>query len=137
MKQAEFYDANLGGTNDAARVDSETIFVRVFNNFIKTLLIQEYSFAIGGPGATNLSVLDLCCGKGGDLKKWSRQRIAHYVGCDLSPNLVNEAQRRYNEMHNDRRPGFGGGRSTMFKAIFMVNDAGPLDTNNSIDNVLA
>ena len=97
MKQAEFYDANLGGPNDAAREDSETIFVRKFNNFIKTMLIQEFTNKLG----RNLSVLDLCCGKGGDLKKWQKQNVKHYVGCDLSPNSVNEALRRYLEMHND------------------------------------
>ena len=88
MKQAEFYDSNaVGAMTDAARVDSETIFVRVFNNFIKTLLIQQYAEKRGA----HLSVLDLCCGKGGDLKKWMWQSVSHYVGVDLSPNLVQEA----------------------------------------------
>ena len=40
MKQSEFYDAQLGTANEAARGDSETIFVKLFNNFIKTLLIN-------------------------------------------------------------------------------------------------
>ena len=44
-----------------------------------------------------MSVLDLCCGRGGDLHKWGKQNIAHYVGIDLSLSLVKEAQRRYIE----------------------------------------
>ena len=56
------------------------------NNFIKTLLIKE---AVGR--RNDLSVLDLCCGVGGDLEKWQKVRIAHYVGADLSDKSVIEA----------------------------------------------
>ena len=56
------------------------------NNFIKTLLIKE---AVGFK--KELSVLDLCCGVGGDLQKWQKQNIAHYVGSDLSSKCVIEA----------------------------------------------
>lgn len=59
---------------------SETLFIKKMNNFIKTLLIKE---AVGYR-RRDLSVLDLCCGMGGDLEKWQKVRIAHYVGSDLS-----------------------------------------------------
>ena len=65
---------------------SETIFLKKMNNFIKTLLIKD---AVGG--RKNLSVLDLCCGKGGDLDKWQKVQVAHYVGSDLSDKSVYEA----------------------------------------------
>ena len=65
---------------------SETIFIKKMNNFIKTLLIKE---AVGR--RKDLSVLDLCCGVGGDLEKWSKVNIAHYVGSDLSDKSVIEA----------------------------------------------
>lgn len=45
---------------------SETLFIKKMNNFIKTLLIKE---AVGYR-RRDLSVLDLCCGMGGDLEKW-------------------------------------------------------------------
>ena len=76
-------------------------------------------------------MLDLCCGKGGDLRKWARAKVTHYVGVDLSPNLVQEAQRRYIEISSTRRR-----HQPLFKAIFMVNDAGPEDENNLLDNIL-
>ena len=68
MKQSEFYDAQQGTVNEAAREHSETIFVKRFNNFIKNMLITQFC-RLSGP---KLSVLDLCCGRGGDLHKWSQ-----------------------------------------------------------------
>ena len=44
--------------------------MKKFNNFIKATLIEEYAYKQKG-----LSVLDLCCGKGGDLPKWSKHEI--------------------------------------------------------------
>ena len=67
MKQSEFYDAQAGTVNEAAREHSETIFLKRFNNFIKTLLISQFCRMSG----TQLSVFDLCCGRGGDLGKWA------------------------------------------------------------------
>ena len=93
MKQSEFYDAQLGTINEAARDSSETIFVKKFNNFIKTVLINQFCRCLG----EGISVLDLCCGRGGDLHKWAKKRIAHYVGVDLSSALVREAKRRYTQ----------------------------------------
>ena len=85
IEQEKFYvwsDIN----NQTIRTLSKTIFVKRMNNFIKTLLIKE---AVGFK--KELSVLDLCCGVGGDLQKWQKQNIAHYVGSDLSSKCVIEA----------------------------------------------
>jgi mRNA (guanine-N7-)-methyltransferase len=86
-----------------------------------------------------LSVLDLCCGKGGDLtQKWKKARIAHYVGSDLSLESVKEAKRRHEEhilnsadvQCLDRR----SVQRTSFPAIFIVADAG--DDENLLDDIL-
>ena len=47
--------------------------MRNFNNWVKSILIRTYLSRGGG------SVLDLCCGKGGDLLKWKEGRIRHLV----------------------------------------------------------
>ena len=74
-----------------------------------------------------ISVLDLCCGRGGDLFKWKNQDVVHYVGVDLSQALVEEAQRRY------KTEILGRFKKPPFKAFFMVNDAGPMQDKNLID----
>ena len=76
--------------NQDIREASDTIFVKKMNNFIKTLLINEVTYR-----KRALSVLDLCCGVGGDLNKWQRAGIAHYVGSDLSSKSVEEAHGRH------------------------------------------
>ncbi|PVU89007.1 hypothetical protein BB561_005610 [Smittium simulii] len=50
-----------------------------FNNWIKSVLIASYT-KIG------YKVLDLGCGKGGDLTKWSKHQISEYVGLDIAAN---------------------------------------------------
>lgn len=92
MKQSEFYDAQMGTLNTMAREYSTTIFLKKFNNFIKTVLINHYTRELSKYG---LSILDLCCGRGGDIGKWAKQNIFHYVGADLSEPLVKEARSRY------------------------------------------
>jgi mRNA (guanine-N7-)-methyltransferase len=47
--------------------------MRNFNNWVKSILIRSYL----PDGAT---VLDLCCGKGGDMLKWKEGGI-HYLIC--------------------------------------------------------
>lgn len=101
------------------------------NNFIKSLLIKE---AVGR--RKDLSVLDLCCGMGGDLEKWQKVSIGHYVGCDLSRNSVIEAQSRHESMCK-RALAYEGGRNQQksFSAIFIVSDASNNDSG-SVDAIL-
>lgn len=63
--------------------------MRRFNNWLKAVLINLHT----KPG---YSVLDLCCGKGGDLRKWEQAKITSYVGCDIAGESVHQAAERYN-----------------------------------------
>lgn len=45
-----------------------------------------------------IKVLDLGCGKGGDLKKFLNVGINSYFGIDIAENSIEEAKRRYDEM---------------------------------------
>ena len=76
--------------NFNTRAASPIIFLLSFNNYIKALLISQVTK--GSPG---LSILDLCCGKGGDIFKWRLAKPAHYVGVDLSRESVKEAHSRF------------------------------------------
>jgi mRNA (guanine-N7-)-methyltransferase len=49
------------------------------------------------------SILDLACGKGGDLPKWSKQEIGHYVGVDIAYGSICNAIERYNGNERNRQ----------------------------------
>lgn len=63
--------------------------MRNFNNWIKSVLITRFAHPVlaastvadggGGRGGRRGKVLDLGCGKGGDLNKWSKARIKEYI----------------------------------------------------------
>ncbi len=61
--------------------------MRNFNNWVKSVLIRKYLTV------HTAIVLDLCCGKGGDLNKWKEGRIEHLVcagktGCRRGYNCI-------------------------------------------------
>lgn len=53
---------------------SAIIHLRDFNNWTKSVLIREFV------SQRNLKVLDLACGKGGDLFKWDKASVSHVTG---------------------------------------------------------
>jgi hypothetical protein len=55
--------------------------LRSFNNFVKSLLI-------GGARFAGDSLLDLSCGRGGDLYKWKASKYNRIVGLDYSRNGI-------------------------------------------------
>ncbi|KAK4687258.1 mRNA (guanine-N7-)-methyltransferase, partial [Tremellales sp. Uapishka_1] len=79
---------------------SPIIGLKKFNNWIKSVLIGKFAWRPPGKGAR---VLDIGCGKGGDLNKWKQARIRFYLGLDLADTSVEQAEGRYRTMN---RPGF-------------------------------
>lgn len=70
---AEHYNARPN-VQPQARGRSEIIHLRDFNNWTKSVLIREFV------SQRKLSVLDLACGKGGDLFKWDKASVQHVTG---------------------------------------------------------
>jgi hypothetical protein len=54
------------------RKQSKIIQLRSFNNWVKATLISEHC-------KPHSSVLDICGGKGGDLRKWKIANVSHLV----------------------------------------------------------
>jgi len=64
--------------------------LKKFHNQIKRELINSFA-----RGKRNL--LDLACGRGGDINKWNDAGVKKVLGVDLSPNEIQEAKRRYED----------------------------------------
>lgn len=91
---------NLEEKGLAERSKSRIIYMRNFNNWIKSTLINEYltevkkAVKLGEP----LRVLDMCCGRGGDLLKWEKGNITHLICTDIAEKSVEICEERYNSM---------------------------------------
>jgi mRNA (guanine-N7-)-methyltransferase len=113
--------------------------LRVFNNWIKSCIIQRYSpdedldpgsREAGRSSGKELLVLDIGCGKGGDLSKWQQapQPIQLYVGLDPANVSIEQARDRYRQMGSRGGRGGRGGRFNnrppprLFDARFHVKD---------------
>lgn len=64
--------------------------MRRFHNNVKRQLYDKYTKNID-------KLLDLACGKGGDLDKWVSNDIKHVVGYDIDEKSILEAERRVRE----------------------------------------
>lgn len=128
---------------DWRKTDSNIKGLRVFNNWIKSTIIQKFSpdedhtpgaheqgRDLAGVGGKELLVLDIGCGKGGDLGKWQQapQAVQLYVGLDPAEVSIDQARDRYRQMgQRGGRGGRGGYRggarnSRLFDAYFYAKD---------------
>ncbi|KAF2279128.1 mRNA capping enzyme, large subunit [Westerdykella ornata] len=93
--------------------DSKIRGLRSFNNWVKSSTIQKF---IGDE--RNLKILDIGCGKGGDLQKWqSSRKVELYVGADPADVSISQARERYEQMRRRLRRG-----QYLFHAEFYTKD---------------
>lgn len=97
---AEHYSARPNQSVEE-REASPIIHLKKLNNWIKSVLIQSYT-------KRGDHVLDIACGKGGDLMKWEKAEIGYYVGADIADGSIQDARNRYNgdTEQKKRRKGF-------------------------------
>ena len=79
------------------RSDSRLFHMRSFNGWVKATQIQELD---PKTGTKPLRILDLACGKGGDLGKWvlHSRGIRNYVGVDVARGSLRDAALRARKM---------------------------------------
>ncbi|KAL5614453.1 hypothetical protein BROUX41_004558 [Berkeleyomyces rouxiae] len=106
---------------DWRKTDSKIKGLRSFNNWVKSCIIQKFSPNEDwqpGSRADPLLVLDIGCGKGGDLGKWQQapQPLDLYVGLDPAEVSISQARDRLRTMQSRGR------RGRQFDGRFMVKD---------------
>ncbi|KAL0469918.1 mRNA cap guanine-N7 methyltransferase [Neurospora intermedia] len=134
------YNAVPERGRDWRKTDSRIKGLRSFNNWVKSCIIQKFSpDEDHSPGArergissnNQLLVLDIGCGKGGDLGKWQQapQPVELYVGLDPADVSIDQARDRYRSMvarggHGGRggRGGYNRRQPPLFEARFHVKD---------------
>ncbi|KAH7319764.1 mRNA capping enzyme-domain-containing protein [Stachybotrys elegans] len=113
--------------------DSKIKGLRVFNNWVKSCIIQRYSpdedhspgsREAGRSTGKELLVLDIGCGKGGDLNKWQQapQPIQLYVGLDPADVSIEQARDRYRNLGSRGGRGGRGRPQRLFDGRFHVKD---------------
>lgn len=113
---ADHYNG-LRETGMAERSQSRIFHMRKFNNWIKSMLIGEAISQVrrakGDQRDAAVTVLDIGCGKGGDLRKYRIGNISRLVCTDIAATSLDQCRDRYQEMR--------GGR--MFDCEFVVADS--------------
>ncbi|KAH6713882.1 mRNA capping enzyme-domain-containing protein [Leptodontidium sp. MPI-SDFR-AT-0119] len=122
----QHYNAVPERGRDWRKTDSRIKGLRSFNNWVKSTIIQKFSpaedytppaqerggmvFAEGPSTVKGLLVLDIGCGKGGDLGKWQQapQPVELYVGLDPADISIDQAKERYRQMSSRGGGGRGG-----------------------------
>lgn len=69
---------------------------------------------------TPIRVLDMCCGKGGDLLKWKKANISHLICADIADVSVKQCENRYKDISN--QSGRDRGFTPLFTAEFITAD---------------
>ena len=118
------------------KTDSRIKGLRSFNNWIKSTIIHKFSPSESGREPLPLKVLDIGCGKGGDLGKWQQapQPVELYVGVDPAEVSIDQARERFLQLRSGGGRGGRGGRGNrggfhgarpqrIFDAEFFAEDA--------------
>lgn len=99
------------------RSQSRIFYLRNFNNWMKSVLIGEFLEKLRQKKKRDITVLDLGCGKGGDLLKWKKGRINKLVCTDIADVSVKQCQQRYEDLKNRRDNEY------VFNAEFITADS--------------
>ena len=98
VKYKDYYTSGYRDPGKEGRKASRIIFLRSFNNWVKASLINKYCKMLG----KGIAVLELCCGKGGDLDKYFLNQIKLFVGADISKESLDNAMARLEKIKNEK-----------------------------------
>ena len=104
----------------AKRHESKIFNLRGFNNYVKSLTMNDFLARLGPLGKRGATILDLGCGKGGDLRKWGLAKPAHVVCVDIADVSIEQCRNRYKERPSE----------LTYKANFIVADCTRVDLDD-------
>lgn len=93
------------------RMKSPIIGLKSFNNWVKSVLITRFAHPVlsvsvlissGRTSPARGKVLEVGCGKGGDLTKWQKANIRALVGVDIAEVSIAQARQRWETMRPPR-----------------------------------
>jgi len=102
---------------------------REYHNWIKSIIIYTYCSPINN---VKKSVLDIGCGRGGDILKWYHARISEYVGIDVDYYGIYSSTASAISRYNDYKRKF----PDFYKASFIQADASCLLNSSYQENKL-
>uniref|UniRef100_A0A1I7TTH8 mRNA cap guanine-N(7) methyltransferase n=1 Tax=Caenorhabditis tropicalis TaxID=1561998 RepID=A0A1I7TTH8_9PELO len=108
------------------RQQSRIFFMRNMNNWIKSQLINDGMKRVNENNVSKPRVLDIACGKGGDLRKWDISGAKHVVMADVAEVSVQQAEERYKQMRSYP--------DNIFSAQFIVADCTKENLQTLIEN---
>ncbi|KAM7541800.1 hypothetical protein Aperf_G00000008256 [Anoplocephala perfoliata] len=115
-----FYDAAAQDKKNVSlsqRNKSRIYYLRNLNNWIKgTLISRHIDLVHDKKRDSGINILDFCCGKGGDQKKFQAGRVDHVTFVDISSASIDICRNRYGTL----RP--TGSRGRLYSADFIVHD---------------
>ena len=109
----DYYTFGYRDPGKEGRKASRIIFLRSFNNWVKASIINKYCNLLG----RGASVLELCCGKGGDLDKYFLNKIKLFVGADIARESLANAMERLKKINNEKY-----NNNLKIKCIFIKDD---------------
>ncbi|KAL1741882.1 mRNA capping enzyme-domain-containing protein [Schizophyllum fasciatum] len=91
------------------RVESPIFALKAFNNWIKSVIITKFAHPAlqHSPNYSRKDrqrgkVLDLGCGKGGDINKWQKANAKDYIGADIAAVSVQQGRQRHESLRGPR-----------------------------------
>uniref|UniRef100_A0A7S3JZR9 mRNA (guanine-N(7))-methyltransferase n=1 Tax=Aureoumbra lagunensis TaxID=44058 RepID=A0A7S3JZR9_9STRA len=84
-----------------SQANSQIYHLRRFNNWVKAELIKKGTELCRMRSDEPINVLDLACGKGGDLAKWARLGpLSSYAGVDIAESSLEDLRTRLRDSRN-------------------------------------
>lgn len=122
----------LSHFNQKASNKIQTSFfdMRRFHNWLKRSLL--YKAVSSEPNNKSRKLLDLACGKGGDIHKWVDNNIRYVEGYDIDENSVNQAILRHSKV---KQKPTSKNFDFSFNCLDLNKNTVPFNENNNFDIV--